>query len=748
MSNANDKAYLDFLTRLSRRYKERTAGQPVFTTAVDKIAAWDKYLSSFENRQYHNCNACHSFLNRYAGLVVIADNGQQKSALWDEDDADNGETAHAIRRLAVLAKEAKVNGVFYSDESKLGLAANGQWRHLHVFNPAVYMALGKTARQAMAEKREQFAMLNRALREFDHATVVTAVKLVLSNTLYRGNLVQPQAEWLDALYTKIEQSGNQHNLTWQAVAKAPDGFAHVKSTMLGGLLEDIKEGRSTKEIIDRFANRMDVYKQAQTPVTENQIAVAERAVQELGIAPAFARRFTKVGDFGRNMIMLRSGDEEPTPREQSTPASGGVFDVLKTKKQAVADNVVVPPRPVTLEKFLRDVLPGAAKIQYRVPEVGRFCAMTTAANPDAPPILQWDRPDDPNTVSWAFANQPARAEDYSLVPGSLATVQAVVQPAQGQGAFFLLQGARDTRELPGGGLFVEHLRSDLLPYRKTIEAYLNKMVVDGANDPDTMAFGIGLLAGNDWTEIAAPQPVETTSPSSAPKRVHVLLVVDDSGSMASYLSAAQRAVQHLLDSTSAMPGEVDYTVFKFGGYVTKLCERAGLPIANGSVANLRASSGSTSLNDAIGDALEITADWSTKDTAFFLGIITDGEENHSTRYDIPMIRSRIRAVLATKAWTVAYAGAGNRPRDYAEAIGVPPNNVKVFEASARGFEDVGRSYAAGTKSLAAGYRAGARATDSFFSAVSGRHAIGTDHPVLLVTMRTGAQIAYKLDRWE
>ncbi len=770
MSNATDKNYIDFLARMQRTFKQRTAGRPVFRVDIDKHIAWAQYLASFAQRQYHNCAACRSFINRYAGLVVIADNGEIQSAVWDEQCAAgyDDELVRAMRALRKLAEQGKIAAQFITDQSTLGYDVTNGWRHMHLFSPVVWVNTdaNKTAAQAMAEKREDFGTLSRAVREIRPETVDTALQLLRSGKLYRPERALPQAQWFADLLQRVAPMGEQQrkNALWLAVATAPTGFAHVKGSVLNSLLRDVQDGHySTDAIVSRFASVMSAYRVSSKPVTENQIALAEKAVADLGIAPAFVRRYTTARDLPGGIAWATVLQEPPTPRTISTKADPtGIFDVLRTKAEVKQElDVRVPPKTVTLEKFMRDVLPSAAFIEYRVPVFGRFAALTTAVDADAPPILQWDSNGSRNPVAWNFAVQPAKAEDYSLVPGELVTVEAIVHSPNnwfghyehnGKGVFMLLQGAADKRALPGGGLFVEHLRGDLQPYRKTIQAYLDKQVVAGADEPETMAFGIGLLADQPWTELAAPlpaQPVANMPAAQAPKRVHVLLVVDDSGSMGSYLPAARQALTHLIESVGSMPGEVDVTVFKFGTHVHELL--SGVPVARavGVASGLHASSGQTALNDAIGKAIERgTRLEQSTDTAYFLGIVTDGEENNSVTYTVGDVRNAIARVQATGRWTIAFAGAGHNPHKYAAAIGIPPDNVKSFSASREGFEELGAAYAVGAATLASGYRSGARSSTTFFSAASSRAEVGKDLPVFVVTTPGGTRMAYALDRFE
>lgn len=751
--------YENYLASLRGRLTGST--EHLFTT--DATGLFEAYLEAIpaEHRQHFSCNACRHFVNRYGGLVMICSDGSIVPAMWDAS------AGAPIKAMFDIVMRAKVTDVFSTDETVLGKPVTGEWKHLAVTPPAmaINVSATQTAGQLRAAKREDFKNVMRALDDFTLAHIDTALALLDSNSLYRGEKLLGAAKWLRERKQESAVMFNvSKNLLWRAIASAPEGFCHPRTSMIGTLLEDIAAGMDYKRVSERFADKMDPakYQRAQAAPRVGQIEAAERAVAALGIAPAFARRYATFADIPDSGILWAPLTQEIREMPVQAASPDSVFGHLKPA-DATLPEMDIPPRLITWEKFANDVLPGARKIEYRTPLVGRFCALTAAADIGAPSILQWDAPDARNTVSWAFPNPAARAADWNLQPGTLVRVHAIVsQPNQwggdsafaqhGKGAFLLLEGARDTRGLPGGGLFTEHLRSDLKPYRSTIEAHMNKLVVQGADDPATIGFGIGLLAGNDWTEMAAPLATSAPTPGSAPKRIHALLVVDDSGSMGSYIGAARSAVRSLLDALRGMPGEVDVTFTLFGSDLKRIATGAPLQEAIGFERHMAARLGNTALNDAIGDAITTgmgMQDANYHDTAFFLGIVTDGEENHSRIYrSTEQVRTIVMAAQNTGRWTIAYAGAGMNPAWYAQNIGIPEGNVKVFRASAEGFAEAGAAYASSATAMAGAYSRGVRSSNSFFSAASGREAIGTDHPVLVVTAKSGAKLAYKLDRWE
>lgn len=760
--------------------KLNAASGPLFTTNIDDL--FTTFLENLppENRQHYNCNACRRFVDRFGALVTIQPDGTTRSLFW-QAAVEHPFFTKAIIACGFRVEKAKVTGVFLSSDTVWGQPLTAPWRHMaasHVPAAFVYkpvprtMAGGKvvytTADQIMAERREEYGMLGRGLVEFTAPVAKQALALLKSGTLYRSEKCEAIAQWFVDLHEAIARTRaeNPINVVWRAVATAPAGFAHVRSTMIGTLLEDILTGYDTASIARRFAEKMspDQYQRPIAAPSAGQITAAERAVEALGVVPALARRYARDADLSAPGAVIWSTNPveraAPPPRKAS-----GVFDHLKPPAPAVPQ-IEIPPRLVTWEKFARDFLPGIAELRYRVPQIGSFAALTTAQDVDAPPILQWDRKDRPNAVSWSFPFPAASAEEWSLQAGADVPVRMVVTSpnlwggeqrflSHGKGVFLLLDGARDKRNVPGGGFFPEHLNGELAPYRATIEAHANKLVLTGADDP-TACFGVGFFAGGKWTEQAAPRigvPAAQEPVGQMPRRIHVILLIDNSPSMASYLAAGRRAVRSIVDAIRALPGTVDVSVHLFGARQVPLYDRVSVGALYDVEKSMDATINGTALDDTIGSTLENVLQWADAgraDTSFFLGLVTDGGENASIRYQ-GRAGDFVRRALATGRWTIAFAGAGSDgkgPRHYARSIGIPDGNVAVFEASSAGFDEVGARFASSTAGLARAYASGKTSSTSFFAAATAREPIGTDHPVLLATMRSGEPAAFTLDRWE
>src|SRR5438045_2300863 len=75
-----DNDYASFERLIAARVADATG--PLFTTDAEKL--FDAYLAGIPEpaRQHYRCAACRRFLERYGGLVKIADDGCTEAVLW------------------------------------------------------------------------------------------------------------------------------------------------------------------------------------------------------------------------------------------------------------------------------------------------------------------------------------------------------------------------------------------------------------------------------------------------------------------------------------------------------------------------------------------------------------------------------------------------------------------------------------------------------------------------------------------
>lgn len=470
---------------------------PVFATDADGEggALFAAFLDALDPgiRQHYTCGACRKFFSHYGSLVSIDERGDATPVVWADESAQLFGDAMRATRARVAA--AAVTGVFFSGAKVWGRPETGEWTHFHgeVDPSLVFKHPLLTAGRAMAEKREDYAMLDRALGDYTRAHVATALRLLDGEALYRSEKVIGVARWFDGVMETVEKvsrrgkggdagrARRRANVLWRAVAMAPPGFCHVRSSMIGTLLDDIAAEKPYAAIEAAFRAKMHPlqYQRPQVAPKAGNIKQAEAIVSALQSAGALRRRFARLDD----MQLLWRSTSRPTAAAVTTsdPApDGGVFDRVRGKKRGPKALDGIPTKPITWVKFREKVLPDAKAIEIMVGATGAFYAFLTAADPDAPPIIQWDREDRRNPVTWYTYMSEQAPAIWGLKPGWQRVTGVGLFPHQWadeerhshqqKGAAFFIE---DCRAPAGGGLglFPEFMRSEYHPVRATIEAF-------------------------------------------------------------------------------------------------------------------------------------------------------------------------------------------------------------------------------------------------------------------------------------
>lgn len=512
-----DDRYEAFLAGIRQRCSA-VSSKAVALFVTDATGLFDAFLAALpeHRRRHYTCNACRRFMDRFGGLVAINEDGSTHPLFWSYLEAPRFFHA-AVKAVARLVAQARVVGVHVSDETTWGTPSNKskktpfEWHHMAVEPPPslVYTPTAlKNAGQRAAELTQDYQTLTRGLGEFPIDVARQAHTLLTSGNLYRSEKCIGVAKWLLDLHeqrARAMSSTHRQNITWLFIATAPIGFCHVRSSMIGTLLEDIAASMSFEAIKERFDSKMHPlqYQRPQVPPAAGNVAHAEKIVAELRSAGALNRRFAKLEDVQTIW--------KPTPAPERAPA-GGVFGHLRTKgvADAASHSIEQPAVTMTWEKFARTVLPEAAKIEAVISYSNmNFAAMVTATDPTAPPLLQWDREDKRNTVSWYLYHGGSPASRWGLQAGAYCRVTGIaLQPSmwdaeraqehQGKAVFFLLHGAKDLGYESGGAFFPETLRAEYRSVRATMEAYAKNAVIEGKDDAS--ACGIKLEGGakDNW----------------------------------------------------------------------------------------------------------------------------------------------------------------------------------------------------------------------------------------------------------
>lgn len=394
----NDQDYTTFedLVRTQVAVATAPGALPLFTTDVDPDALWNAYLDNLpaDKRQHYNCHCCRKFIQKYGGLVFIGNNGVTEPVFFSPYN-QKGIPLFTLPQVKMtkLIEKARVTGVFESSEKVWGTPSTGPWTHLSGRNGHIFCDRAKTADQHMAEKKEEHHMLCRALADYSVEVVERAVTILEADALDRSEKTLGVAKWFLKLHDSINElksfagsARQRDNLIWAAVAKAPPGWCHIRTTMINTLLDDIAAGMDLNEVKRRWAAKMHPtqYQRPQAPPKEGAIKRAEELVAKLGVAASLNRRFAKLSD-------VTAWLWKPAPKALDPVKGGGVFDHLRRDKGGKLPDLELLSKTMTWEKFAEKVLPTALEIEFYVPNgMQNFYGLVTAVDPNAPPILQWE----------------------------------------------------------------------------------------------------------------------------------------------------------------------------------------------------------------------------------------------------------------------------------------------------------------------------------------------------------------------
>lgn len=494
IGNHSDQDYSNYITHMQNHLASclRDGEKLLFHTDAGNL--WDVYLNGFapEDRQYHNCNACRHFIERYGDLVYITSDNRIKSAVWNIYGLPY-DIKFSIQSMINRVEGSKIKGIFLSDKTDLGISDDPVWKHYNLTLPKYFCTSTTvhTVHEQEALKLEEFKMLKEAISSYTPMVARDACRLLSADVLYRANKVIEHATWFSTIAKEYK---GRDEFLWKTVAKAPAGFAHIKSTMLGSLMDDIMQGTySISEIKSRFNAKMNPtkYQRPQAAPSAGNVKAAESLVAKMGLEKSFGRRSARIGEI-ETVWKPSKVKVKKTNVKANTPS---LFAGIKTKdtvKYGSTSSFSLPPITMTWERFSREVLKKSSNIEIFLPyERTAFGSITTATNADAPPILKWDNEKIRNPFAWYLYSNGSYPSKWNLLNRRWSTIKAIsklpcmwfLKPDERpheEGIIFIIDKARDMNTaLVSACLFPEMIRSELHGIRSTIEAYSKNTAMSG-----------------------------------------------------------------------------------------------------------------------------------------------------------------------------------------------------------------------------------------------------------------------------
>jgi len=167
------------------------------------------------------------------------------------------------------------------------------------------------------------------------------------------------------------------------------------------------------------------------------------------------------------------------------------------------------------------------------------------------------------------------------------------------------------------------------------------------------------------------------------QKTHVAIILDKSGSMGSIRAQAiqnyNEQIQQMKEN--AKDQDIFCSLITFNGEVFEhLWDEDVTKLEEADYASY-VPAGSTALRDAIGYTIQKLQSTTTLDdnTAYLLLIISDGDENASTKFNVSQLREMIESCQATNHWTITYMGCDERYiKKLSEETSIPISNCAVW----------------------------------------------------------------------
>lgn len=383
----------------------------LFVVDVDKDELWNTYLDSFpegtnpiyrEKREY-DCSACRQFIKSFGNVVVI--NNNEVKTIWDFKIEDST-FKPVIKALDMFIKEHSISDVFVTKYAVFGidksheLQENGKaitWEHLYIRLPEKFVTKSReTEPSIQGQFRDVRNVFKRSLDELTEDSVETVLELIAQKSLYKGEeweAVLKQFLKLKKEYKKLNDA-DKEIFCWKQSIKVGPVVGKIRNHSIGTLLIDISNDIDINEAVRKYEAMVapSNYKRPKAIFTKKMLEDAEKQIQELGFMESLGRRFATLDDITVNNILFSN-------RDAAKRIAGSVFDEMK-QEVAVNPKQFDRVEEITIEKFIKDVLPTASKVEVLLENkhTANLVSLIAPKVKDSKTMFKWN-----NNFSWAYA---------------------------------------------------------------------------------------------------------------------------------------------------------------------------------------------------------------------------------------------------------------------------------------------------------------------------------------------------------
>lgn len=170
----------------------------------------------------------------------------------------------------------------------------------------------------------------------------------------------------------------------------------------------------------------------------------------------------------------------------------------------------------------------------------------------------------------------------------------------------------------------------------------------------------------------------------------IAFVLDRSGSMEEMREQAIQGFNQFLEQQKAMPGETRFTLVLFNHEINTIANQ--VPIHEMVHLNWKSfvPNGNTALDDALGSTIDALGyqisqtPESKRPNKVIIAVLTDGQENSSSRYTTSQVQQMITHQQQKYNWNFIFLGAGESVVEESRARGIQVEDAITFDASTDG----------------------------------------------------------------
>jgi len=403
--------FLKFKNAVAKQFKKMSDAK-LYQTDVDKDMLWETYLSSFpegtnlmfRERTEHDCNCCKQFIRSVGNLISI-DDDLNISSIWDIDvnDVDEGYRVVA-NNLSQYVKNCVIKNVFVTDQKYAGTDKNIEeiegnivtFQHFFVNIPNSFYIKTDNINTILSQKRTDFEMFLRAVKEIDLNSIETVMELIQQNSIYRGQDYKFMlSEFLK--HKKLSQDVDCIKYIWKNI-DVEDSVKRIRNTAIGTLLVDLSRGRNLEESVKAFEKIVAPtnYKRPTALVSKAMVDNAKAKIEELGLTSSLMRRYATVSDITINNIIFADKNTKKVLENDIDH----VFDSISKPKPKNFSKV----EEIGIEDFIKNVLPNSNSVEIFVDakHEKNLMSLVTACDCTSPNLFKWN-----NHFSWSYKGEVA-----------------------------------------------------------------------------------------------------------------------------------------------------------------------------------------------------------------------------------------------------------------------------------------------------------------------------------------------------